>query len=94
MTREENRDGKEYIAILTELMFIISHKMRIPLCNLIGILALNKNALTSEEEVAVFDLLNHLAQELDICTKEMSSLIHAKKSELMELYETQKVSGT
>lgn len=90
MINKENIEEKEYIAILTELMYIISHKMRKPLCNIVGLLALNKELIDSGEEQVSVDLLKESAEELDVYTREMSSLIYSKKRELIDCMKVEK----
>lgn len=71
---------KEYISKLEELIFIILHKVRQPVTNILGISFLMDQDLTSPEDAEQFiSYIKESAIVLDDCTKELTFLIHSLK---------------
>lgn len=61
---------------LEEIMFIVSHKIRLPLTNIIGLTnLLNINANTDEESIEIIELIKKSATDLDLFTKELALFI-------------------
>ncbi|MDP2386343.1 MAG: PAS domain-containing protein [Bacteroidota bacterium] len=71
---EEKRE--EYIKSMENLLFMVSHKIRSPVCTIIGLLQLldNKNLSINSPEIAW--QLKKPIQELDEVTKELSNDLH------------------
>ena len=72
------RIQKEHILALEEIMFIISHKVRKPVANILGIShQLEENEYhTSEELKKMVQNMVHSATSLNIFTHELSTFIH------------------
>jgi light-regulated signal transduction histidine kinase (bacteriophytochrome) len=63
------------------MMFIISHKVRSPVANILGISYLleeNENKL-SEESSALIQMLSQSALSLNALTEELATYIHTKR---------------
>ncbi|MGZ5242866.1 MAG: PAS domain S-box protein [Bacteroidia bacterium] len=64
---------KEYIAGLKQMMFMTSHKVRLPIANIIGISNILEQSVNSSETLKkLVDYLRFSAQSLDIFTKELT----------------------
>lgn len=67
---------KEYIDGLGKMMFIISHKIRIPVANILGLSNLLEDTKNSPEELNL--CLNYIKEStlsLDVFTKELATFI-------------------
>lgn len=74
---------KEHIDTLEEMMFIISHKVRCPVANILGISHLleeNDNK-SSEESNQLIQMLSQSALSLNALTEELATYIHTKRCE-------------
>jgi signal transduction histidine kinase len=77
---------KEHIATLEEMMFIISHKVRNPVANILGIsylLADNENH-SSEEFTKMVQNIIESATSLNTFTHELSTCIHTKRYQCLK----------
>ena len=72
---------KEHIATLEEMMFIISHKVRNPVANILGIsyLLADSESHSSEEFTKMVQSLIESATSLNTFTHELSAVIHTKR---------------
>ncbi|MCZ8229119.1 histidine kinase dimerization/phospho-acceptor domain-containing protein [Flavobacterium sp.] len=62
---------------LEEIMFTISHKVRLPLTNILGLAnLLTIIGNTNEENLEFIELIKDSARDLDKITKELSSFIY------------------
>ncbi|HET6990866.1 MAG TPA: hypothetical protein VFJ43_06055 [Bacteroidia bacterium] len=67
---------KHYIEGLEVMMFMISHRIRQPVANLLGIAALLTNAMNSPEELkTMVDYMKESALSLDLYTRELTIYI-------------------
>jgi signal transduction histidine kinase len=61
---------------LEEIMFIVSHKIRVPLTNILGLSnLLTINANSDQENLELIDLIKKSATDLDFFTKELALYI-------------------
>ena len=77
---------KEHIATLEEMMFIISHKVRNPVANILGIsylLAENEDH-SSEEFAKMVRSIIASATSLNTFTQELSTCIHTKRYQCLK----------
>ena len=74
----------QYINVLNEMMFITSHKIRLPIANILGIADLLKSdAIASVDEIKkMVGFVNESAEKLDIFTKELTTFITAQELEM------------
>lgn len=72
---------KEHIDTLEEMMFIISHKVRCPVANILGIsYLLEENETKSTEEFkSLIQMLSQSALSLNALTEELATYIHTKR---------------
>ena len=70
---------KEHIATLEEMMFIISHKVRNPVANILGISYILKGSYSPEELIEMVQNLIVSATSLNAFTLELSTCIDAKR---------------
>lgn len=77
------KDEVENILWLEEMMFIVSHKMRQPVANILGISNLIDNANNSPDDFKkMIGFMKKSALLLDIFTKELSLFIYEKKCKI------------
>lgn len=70
-------DKKQYIQSLEEMMFITSHKVRVPVANCLGLLDVFKQSELSKEEIdLMFNYMSNSAKELERFTRELTDFIH------------------
>jgi GAF domain-containing protein len=76
-------DKEQYTAALEETLFTLSHKIRRPVANVIGMVnELIKADLKEEERKEYVPYLKTSAEELDIYIRELNDFIHQKKIKL------------
>lgn len=69
-----------YVNSLEEMLFIVSHKVRSPVCSIIGLLNLIDHSDTKKKDM--IRISNHLKSSinaLDTFTKELTTFIHEKQ---------------
>ena len=75
--RTQKNLNKDFHKGLEEMMFILSHKVRLPLTNILGLVNLLTNVDNSNDEnLAYIELLKASAKDLDNITKELGSFIY------------------
>lgn len=71
---------KDYIGSLEEMLFIVSHKVRNPVCSILGLMNLIDSSGTSKKDLKrISSYLKEAITSLDTFTKELTSFIHEKK---------------
>lgn len=74
--KEAEEQRKEQIRMLEELLFMISHKVRQPVANILGISnTLNDLDITHEELCTMSNYMKESAVKLDVLTKELNDII-------------------
>ena len=76
------KEKTEYIKSLEEMMFMTSHKVRLPIANIIGIAALLDYDLNKEELAKIMDNVKDSVTALDAFTRELTMFIHNVKKKL------------
>ena len=77
LKRSQKNLNKDFHKGLEEMMFILSHKVRLPLTNILGLANLLTNVDNSNDEnLAYIELLKASAKDLDNITKELGSFIY------------------
>ncbi|MGL5112299.1 MAG: hypothetical protein ACRC6O_06645 [Flavobacterium sp.] len=77
LTKPNRLYKKEMHKGLEEIMFMISHKIRLPLTNILGLsnlLTINSNSI--EENTELIELIKKSATDLDMFTKELALFIN------------------
>ena len=83
--KESEKVDTEYFLSLKELMFIVSHKMRHSLTNIMGLLDIYDYSKSSQEESEkIIVLIKESAGSLDIYTEEITNFIHDQKMKVQE----------
>ncbi|MCB0397189.1 MAG: PAS domain-containing protein [Flavobacteriales bacterium] len=78
---------KEYISSLEEMIYMTSHKIRQPICNLKGIINLVDNIqLTKADLKKITSFLPEAITALDNFTKELTAFIEEKKIKVKSWY--------
>lgn len=77
---EEKKE--EYLRALENLFFMISHQVRAPVCNILGLLELRNADFTKEDLNKILMHLNKSANDLDKFTREMHSYLEDLKDKL------------
>lgn len=77
LKRSERTLKKDIHKGLEEIMFVISHKVRLPLTNILGLANLLTNITnTNEENLEFIELIKESAKDLDKITKELGAFIY------------------
>jgi signal transduction histidine kinase len=77
LKRSQKNLNKDLHKGLSEMMFILSHKVRLPLTNILGLANLLTNVENSNDEnLAYIELIKVSAKDLDRITKELGSFIY------------------
>ena len=77
LKRTQKNLNKDFHKGLEEMMFILSHKVRLPLTNILDLANLLTNVDNSNDEnLAYIELLKASAKDLDNITKELGSFIY------------------
>ncbi len=75
-------EKKEHARALQDMIFLTSHKVRLPISNILGIANQMEDCIDSKEELKeMIEYLKQSALTLDICTKEFSNFIYEMKKE-------------
>ena len=70
----------KYVKDIEEMLFMISHKIRQPVTNLIGINGMLKSSKLSQEElIKIIDFVKESVNSLDAFTKELTEFVHSIK---------------
>lgn len=81
--KEAELRKEQYIHTLEEMLFALSHKIRKPAANILGIAnALQRDSLTEQETKAVGPFLKSAADELDGYIHEMNDFVSGLKSQM------------
>lgn len=82
LKNSEEREAEYYLS-LKELMFMVSHKIRHSISNILGLLAIYEYA-KSDELQNILLLVKESAELLDLYTKEISNFIDQQKVNVQE----------
>ena len=83
--KETEKVDTEYFLSLKELMFIVSHKIRHSLSNIMGLLDIYDYSKSSQEESEkIIALIKESAGYLDIYTEEITNFIHNQKMKVQD----------
>ena len=85
ITKRKNAEQEKikYLNNLEEMLFIISHKIRQPVTNVLGIANLLRSSnLTQEELIKVTDFTKDSFSSLDVFTKELTEFVQKLKLEM------------
>ncbi|MBI1184100.1 PAS domain-containing protein [bacterium] len=78
--KQNEAEKRAYIKLLEDLIFITSHKIRQPVCNLIGLVNLIYNFQNSKKEFKkLTNYLQEALQSLDRVTQDLTDFIHEQK---------------
>jgi PAS domain S-box-containing protein len=80
--KQAEKEKTAYIKSLEEMMFMTSHKVRLPIANIIGISDLLEYDLDKEELIKVIDNMKASINSLDTFTRELTMFIHNVKKKL------------
>lgn len=80
--KQAEKEKTDYIKSLEEMMFMTSHKVRLPIANIIGISDLLDYDLDKEELSRVIDNMKASINALDTFTRELTMFIHNVKKKL------------
>ncbi|MFN4027772.1 MAG: PAS domain S-box protein [Flavobacterium sp.] len=80
--KNAEKEKTEYIKSLEEMMFMTSHKVRLPIANIIGIAGLLEYDLNKEELAKIMDNVKDSVTALDTFTRELTMFIHNVKKKL------------
>jgi signal transduction histidine kinase len=80
--KQAEKEKTEYIKSLEEMMFMTSHKVRLPIANIIGISDLLEYDLDKEELGKVIHNMKASVNALDAFTRELTMFIHNVKKKL------------
>jgi signal transduction histidine kinase len=73
---------EEYLNALEDLIFITSHEIRRPVCNILGLIELQNIDFTKEELRSILHHLKKSARELDNFTRHLNSYLGDLKEKL------------
>ncbi|MEJ5995934.1 hypothetical protein WG904_16010 [Pedobacter sp. Du54] len=71
---------KEYIKGLEKMMYLISHRVRQPVCQIVGISNLLETPNSAEEVKKMLGYIKASASSLDVFTKDLTKLIKKLKN--------------
>lgn len=75
--RPKEKLNKDFYKGLEKMMFILSHKVRLPLTNILGLANLLTNVDNSNDKnLTYIELIKASDKDLDTITKEFGSLIY------------------
>lgn len=80
--KKREEEIKQQAKLMEEMLFMISHKVRQPIANILGIASLLDSQVNSPEEILkMVDYINESTKSLDIFAKELTSFIEETKSQ-------------
>jgi PAS domain S-box-containing protein len=81
--KEAEAERKRYVHLLEQIAFVVAHKVRGPLCSILGLSDMLGNKENSPEEMSrIISYLHESSEKLDSITQELSTFVYDHEIEI------------